>query len=651
MTNGDVVQSVFQLRSKMIGLIDWARRNGKSDLSSLRALAKVNLIPYSTLQSNIHAERMAVINQTAIANAFGFDVNWVEWRDPDAPRMADASIRVDHAGAFLRKFTAHKAIFGGSRILEGSGHADGPPQSVAPNRRLAVELDRVALSAQNLVAELKKTNFEIGYEFPKQRLVDIADTLTSLSAGSENGALPALEYAEGALNEIRFSSVEITYGDALPDFGRGGRVDQALGALISDVGTAKRFYSQSTLEAAAKSQMPDNAIAEISHDRGQFVDRAQAISRAGFDVANDLGKSASDLVASHDPDHVAADNLSRKSRDVANLTRQEGIEISSTKPRIAWLEKLENGLTQALRGFELAAALGEIASRKIGQVLIGHMTEWFKGAREFAEESRGLVASLKKKWRAENDAEGPVVQVVHRSTEFRAPRMVVVPEGDFIMGSPDSEAYNEERPRHKVTFKTPFAVGISPIMKGEFASFVEATNYKMDEGSTRSWRKPGFDQEDDHPVICVSWHDAKAYVAWLKKESGNDYRLLSEAEWEYCCRAGTMTKYSTGDSITVEQANFGNAKGTTSVFKFLPNPLGLYDMHGNVWEWCEDNWHPTYDGAPQDGSVWQSGDESLRVLRGGSWNRDPDSLRSASRVMDQPGLRLYVIGFRVARTL
>jgi formylglycine-generating enzyme required for sulfatase activity len=217
------------------------------------------------------------------------------------------------------------------------------------------------------------------------------------------------------------------------------------------------------------------------------------------------------------------------------------------------------------------------------------------------------------------------------------------------MGSPPGEGGESERPQHKVRIAKPFAVGVAPITRGEFASFVDATNHEIEEG----WRNPGFDQRDDHPVVNVNWHDAKSYVRWLKEQSRKAYRLLSETEWEYCCRAGTTTPYSTGTEITHEQANFGRSfEGTTSVTKFPPNPWGLHDMHGNVWEWCEDNWHESYRGKPpKDGSVWRGGARSSRVLRGGSWSNIPWDLRSASRYRNRPVDRNYDVGFRVARTL
>ena len=148
----------------------------------------------------------------------------------------------------------------------------------------------------------------------------------------------------------------------------------------------------------------------------------------------------------------------------------------------------------------------------------------------------------------------------------------------------------------------------------------------------RSFRNPGFAQDDSHPVVCVNWDDAKAYAKWLSGKTGKDYRLLSEAEWEYACRAGTSTPFWWGSSISTEQANYdgnytfgGGRKGeyrqrTVPVKSFEPNPWGLYQVHGNVGEWCEDCWNESYNGAPSDGSAWTAGDCAFRLLRGGSWD-------------------------------
>lgn len=241
------------------------------------------------------------------------------------------------------------------------------------------------------------------------------------------------------------------------------------------------------------------------------------------------------------------------------------------------------------------------------------------------------------------------------------PEMAVVPAGTFTMGS---HGYGTEKPPHDVTFARPFAVGRFPVLRGQFAAFVAATGRDMGGGGfgridgewrhdTRfSWLDPGFPQRDDHPVVCVSWEDAAVYAAWLGARTGKSYRLLTEAEWEYCCGATTKTFYSTGDEITSAQANFDNhEKGTTPAQKYPPNPWGLFDMHGNVWEWCQDYWNASYQGAPTDGAAWQAGNASLRVARGGSWLIISQMLRTALRGRVRPDARVVTFGFRVARDL
>jgi formylglycine-generating enzyme required for sulfatase activity len=154
------------------------------------------------------------------------------------------------------------------------------------------------------------------------------------------------------------------------------------------------------------------------------------------------------------------------------------------------------------------------------------------------------------------------------------------------------------------------------------------------------------------PVINVSWEDAQAYIAWLKKQTGKPYRLPSEAEWEYAARAGTTTRYRWGDAIPPENANYGGNVGqTTEVGRYPANVWGLHDTSGNVWEWVEDRYHGSYDGAPRDGSAWFTGTESARVVRGGSWISEPRGLRSADRNRYEPGNRFDYLGFRVARML
>jgi formylglycine-generating enzyme required for sulfatase activity len=234
--------------------------------------------------------------------------------------------------------------------------------------------------------------------------------------------------------------------------------------------------------------------------------------------------------------------------------------------------------------------------------------------------------------------------------EFRdcadCPEMVVIPAGSFIMGSPETEdgRSDAEGPQHRVRIES-FALGKYPVTFAEYDACVQAGGCRHrpnDQGWGRGRR----------PVINVSWNDSQAYVKWLSKKTGKAYRLPSEAEWEYACRAGTDTAYAQGEAITEKDANFGRSVGkTTEVGSYPSNPWKLYDLHGNVWERVEDVWHENYVNAPDDGSAWTEGGSRARVLRGGSWFIGSWSLRAADRYWDVMGYWDHLIGFRVARTL
>ena len=161
-------------------------------------------------------------------------------------------------------------------------------------------------------------------------------------------------------------------------------------------------------------------------------------------------------------------------------------------------------------------------------------------------------------------------------------------------------------------------------------------------------KNPSSFKGDDRPVECVSWDEAVEFCQRLSKQTGKEYRLPSEAEWEYACRAGTTTSYYFGENITDKLANYyENVGETTSVGQFPPNAFGLYDMHGNVWEWCEDDWHKDYENAPTYGSAWVLGASNNKVLRSGSWNSYSLVCRSAFRSISGRGNRVNVIGLRV----
>jgi formylglycine-generating enzyme required for sulfatase activity len=311
---------------------------------------------------------------------------------------------------------------------------------------------------------------------------------------------------------------------------------------------------------------------------------------------------------------------------------------------------------------------------------------------EFGAENRDYSDGLRVALSLEGEPEREVAAVVPPAVttapapdayeSFRdcpdCPEMVVVPDGSFMMGSPESELErnDDEGPRQRVSIGAPFAAGRFAVTRDQFDAFVRATGHaigstcwtwrdaELEEVSGLTYHDPGFSQSGDHPVVCVSWDDAKAYTDWLGDLTGRAYRLLTEAEREYATRAGTQTPFSFGRTITPEQANYdGNygyddgptgdyLDGTAAVGSYPANAFGFHDLHGNVWEWVEDCWHGNYEGAPADGAAWTGdGDCVSRVLRGGSWYYTPAVLRSAYRFYLGPGDRRVDTGFRVAATL
>jgi formylglycine-generating enzyme required for sulfatase activity len=287
--------------------------------------------------------------------------------------------------------------------------------------------------------------------------------------------------------------------------------------------------------------------------------------------------------------------------------------------------------------------------------------------------------------------------------------LTLVPMGEFMMGAgepakeaaaffnnaygtnlPNERSFENEYPQHRVRITRPFYLGTHHVTRGQFRGFVADTGYKTDaetalqagavgwsqkargfEFNARySWRNTGFEQADDHPVVDVSWRDAVAFCEWLSRKEGKTYRLPTEAEWEYACRAGTTTRYSSGDDpeTLAKVGNVADAAAkarypewratirandgyvfTAPVGKFRANAFGLYDMHGNAWEWCADLYSATYyANCPVDDPAGpRSGHD--RVVRGGDWSSWPNDARSAVRDQSEPRSRYCFTGFRVAR--
>jgi formylglycine-generating enzyme required for sulfatase activity len=252
------------------------------------------------------------------------------------------------------------------------------------------------------------------------------------------------------------------------------------------------------------------------------------------------------------------------------------------------------------------------------------------------------------------------------------PKLVVIPAGSFLMGSPEDERDRNDNEDDQeghggaqvlVTIEQPFAAGRTEVTWAEWQACVDEGGCEgagpEEAGGAMDWGK------GNRPVINVSWDDAKTYVAWLSQKTGHAYRLLSEAEWEYAARAGTTTRFWFGDDITAREASFASScsgvpatkacapdsAGTRVVGSYPPSGFGFYDIYGNVWEWVEDCYVPSYADTSRDGSAYAPESCARRVLRGGSWFNKPKFLRSAGRGANEPHSRFKVIGFRISRTL
>jgi formylglycine-generating enzyme required for sulfatase activity len=267
-------------------------------------------------------------------------------------------------------------------------------------------------------------------------------------------------------------------------------------------------------------------------------------------------------------------------------------------------------------------------------------------------------------------------------TPFRdcpeCPMMVVVPGGSFQMGdaASDDDLESDARPSHTVNIGRQFAIGVYEITRTEFESFVKATEFapkaECNIYETESWfvkddadwQHPGYKQSGNEPVVCITWLDTRAYVEWLSSVSGHQYRLPSEAEWEYLAAIGSTS--DKGDPISHDYANYGAEvccgpamKGrdqweyTAPVGSFDADAFGLYDIRGNVWEWLGDCYHDSYENAPSDGRARESdcSNPESRVVRGGGWGDAAIYLRSTYRLRAPDNNAYFTLGFRVARDL
>ncbi|MCK9802335.1 formylglycine-generating enzyme family protein [Pseudomonas sp. MAFF 302030] len=250
------------------------------------------------------------------------------------------------------------------------------------------------------------------------------------------------------------------------------------------------------------------------------------------------------------------------------------------------------------------------------------------------------------------------------------PEMVVLPAGSFVMGTPEGEVGKEpdESPQHTVTFKKPFAISRFHVTAGELDTYIRETGVVIKDGDKRPGRlcqasKPRYEQGPRQPAVCVDYYDVQAYAQWLSKKTGHTYRMISEAEREYAARAGSTGPFpfpfdEEGQYQISKHANtYGPKDGysyTAPVGSYPANAFGVYDMHGNVYEWTADCYHPNYVGAPTDGSAWMdanNGECIAAMMRGNDWGEAPVFSRSGNRNNRDRDVRGDFLGFRVAREL
>ena len=354
--------------------------------------------------------------------------------------------------------------------------------------------------------------------------------------------------------------------------------------------------------------------------------------------------------------HAEAE-LQHQNEELARLERLKAeSEARAEVERLqAEAEKLRAEVEGLRIELEQSRAAAEQSQAEVER-LAKEKEEWQGKAKALIEirTNRGWLVQEGKEWKKKEEAI-TVSGYREQLAEGIAITMLRIPEGEFLMGSPENEAgrYRDEGPQHRVTLGS-FFLGQTPVTQAQWKVVAGFPKLELELPPN-----PFAFQGADHPVERVSWEEAMEFCRRLSQHTGKIYTLPNEAQWEYACRAGTTTPFAFGNTLTVEIANYnatfiyglGSAgvyrEKTTAVGSFPANAWGLQDIHGNVWEWCLDAWHLTYQGAPTDGSAWMTGGEGRRLLRGGSWGSHPVFCRSAFRSRYLPDYRDRNVGFRL----
>ncbi|MET1112273.1 MAG: formylglycine-generating enzyme family protein [Allosphingosinicella sp.] len=520
--------------------------------------------------------------------------------------------------------------------------------------RVQSQLKGVSSAARALLAAVDREN-ALPPAFPRVEIAFWVEKLAGLQKGTVEGATGPLAYAAERLVEIGHEYVgpeamedqdHDMDSEAIPPLSRSGAVGSHLSLLIAAISYAQaecwRAVGQNELTAGHRPGPRLTALSATARTTAleradQLLDELQSFQEV-FDSAPSSGV-----------DGPAVEKLNRLTSDAAthlSLTQHALQEPSPRKNILSHLGSAMKSIAHyaqaAWKAARVAINVAELGTRKFLEFGHENILLPFKYLNQFGDELEELVSKATSA--RSIDKPGNVPSPGRDGSEAWYPEMVAIAGGSFEIGSPDDEPGRNanEGPLQRIELR-PFLIGRYPVTFAQYDHFCADTGRgKPDD---RGWGR-GF-----RPVINVSQSDALAYCEWLGIKTGLIYRLPSEAEWEYCCRAGTRTPFSVGHEITHDLANFDEAVGsTTEVGRYPANPWGLGDMHGNVWERCLDVWHDNYAGISTDGRPWLDGaDHGLRVMRGGSWSRRPRNLRSACRYYFRETAVDDGVGFRCVR--
>ena len=529
------------------------------------------------------------------------------------------------------------------------------------------ELNEVAADAGALATELGKAN-RLPTDFPINQVRELLEGLQALPSGTGEGCLKPLEIALSRLPAVRkkyFETEEQSRlsrnGEEVPPLTRGMVIDQRLGALISSITTALDEYrALASVEAdKATDTAPSITIDASSIEIMSAVEATKSAEQNLLAGATEVEKVAK-------PSSANADSLRRQMRDARGLLRLARVELRMPEFVPRWFRKIVSGIKD-YPGLLLATSKSIQIGIDVARPLIGAWSSFehgfFKLVLNSIEKAARGLEEVAQKWEAQQTSVRDkyftpfsIIRDKLANGQF-GPEMVVIPAGKFLMGSnigetnlpEDDRAFENEVSgngnKRQMRISKSFAIGRYLVTWGEYLTYVKATGGEPLNDDTS--------ENGNYPAVNVSWNDAQNYIAWLNKETGKFYRLPSEAEWEYSCRAGTDTRRCWGDAWNKDKANGAESIGrTSSVSQYPPNMWGLYDMIGNVWEWCEDIYVLEIERLPDDGTPYrEQGISPARVQRSGAFSSSPRRLRSANRNWEIPDVTDGNVGFRLARRL